>query len=178
MRLVVALGVGVSLAAGCGAGSDIGALRSAPTEATPDGGAVRTAGPNGDGNLPEGPGAFRLEYDDDVLVLWPSTWCYSGGCVDGYDPHPVSVGGPAEIRVHVAVSGWSLTASFKPTGERCGRDHAVTPEPVGDDWFVLRPAGHADDYTVNLFAQGGGDMSASFRWVTPVDGVPRVQRPG
>jgi hypothetical protein len=92
------------------------------------------------------------------------------GCVDGFSEDPPSVGSPSAIRVHVPVDDWDLVATFTPTGQRCGRQQTV--KPVKDEgWHVLSPVGHAGDYNVDLFAQGGGDMLASFRWDTPADGA-------
>ena len=50
-------------------------------------------------------------------------------------------------------------------------------EPVKQgDWYVLRPAGHSGAHEVELFAQGDGDMVASFRWDTTASGeLPKPQ---
>ncbi len=72
--------------------------------------------------------------------------------------------------MQVPLDGWSLEATFTSTEHECGRQQSVKPEKDGD-WYVLRPAGHAGDYEVSLFAQGEGDMIAAFRWHTPTDGT-------
>ena len=68
-----------------------------------------------------------------------------------------------------AGEGLELDATFVAADEPCGREQTV--EPTEDDgWYLLRPAGHAGSYHVDLFAQGGGDMVARFDWTTPGDG--------
>ena len=117
------------------------------------------------------PPPYRLLYPGHDLRLHPYTYCYDTGCVDGGPGQvPPNVGSPSEILVHVPLAGAELSATFTPTGERCGPQQTVHPSPEGDGWYRLRPAGHADRYDVNLFAQGGGDMAATFRWTTPADG--------
>jgi hypothetical protein len=117
----------------------------------------------------DGPPPFRLRYDNRELVLTPHTWCYSSGCVDGISEDPPSVGDPAQVHVYLPVDGWDLTATFSPAGERCGRLHSVAPDGAGG-WYTLQPAGRTGRYDVQLFAQGEGDMVASFQWATPSDG--------
>ena len=118
------------------------------------------------------PPGFRLTYSDHELQLPPYTWCYTNGCVDGVRATPPSLAGrPAEVRVEVPTAGWHLTATFTHAGESCGRRQIVEPIRAADGSFMLRPAGPAGRYDVDLFAQGdGGDMVATFRWLTSVDG--------
>ena len=121
------------------------------------------------------PPPFRLQYDGQELVLRPHTWCYDNGCVDGASPAPPSVGNPAVIRVRVPVEDWDLVATFTPVGQRCGRQQTVEPAEV-DGWYLLEPAGRSGHYDVDLFAQGGGDMVARFRWAAPTDGAPPIPK--
>ncbi|HSX68950.1 hypothetical protein [Nocardioides sp.] len=51
-----------------------------------------------------------------------------------------------------------------------GRSFEVPAKDLGDGWYAVRPFGPAAHYDLELFAQGGGDMVASLRWRTPVDG--------
>jgi len=117
----------------------------------------------------EAPPPYRLRYNDSELVLRPHTWCYDAGCVDGISENPPSVGSPPSILVYVPVEDWDLTATFTPADQRCGRQSTVKPTKE-QGWYVLEPAGRAGPYNVELFAQGGGDMIADFRWTTPADG--------
>lgn len=132
---------------------------------------VREAGQPASSDVPVSPPPFRVAYPGHELRLHPHTWCYRAGCVDGVAPDPPSVGTAEELHVYVPLRGWHLTATFTPEGARCGRLQSVEPARVEDGTFVLRPAGHADKYDVDLFAQGpGGDMVARLRWTTPQDG--------
>ena len=120
----------------------------------------------------QAPPAFRLTSSGHELQLPPYTWCYTNGCVDGVRATPPALAGsPAEVRIETPIAGWRLTATFSPTGRRCGRRQIVEPTRAPDGSFVLRPAGPAGRYDVDLFAQGdGGDMVATFRWLTSLDG--------
>jgi hypothetical protein len=152
---------------------------SSPTGPAPT--ATTTAGVQHEGTGIEPPPPFRVRYDGQELVLHPHTFCYAGGCVDGVHPLSPEVGSPPELRVYVPVREFALSAyareltreprpsrpGFDPT---CGgRSFALPVEDLGDGWYVIRPAGPAADYEVELFAQGGGDMIAGLRWRTPAD---------
>ena len=174
-RTGVALGSLLLLLCACGSetgaptigGPDPASPPSSGAAASPT--ATTTGGPVISGTGIEAPPPFRLRYDDHELVLMPHTWCYDSGCVDGFSEHPPSIGSPASVQVFVPVEGWELSASFTPADRRCGRYQTVTPTE-DDGWYLLEPAGHAGSYDVHLFAHGGGDMAAVFRWTTPVDG--------
>jgi hypothetical protein len=172
LRSLVAGGSLLMLAA-CGAQSGGPAQNPDGRAATGGDGAgevTRTAGPEIRGTGVESPPPFRLRFDDRELVLRPHTWCYGNGCVDGAARDLPSVGSPDEIRVDVPIERWDLSASFRPSAQTCGRTQTVEPGRDEDGWYVLRPAGHAGSYDVELFAHGGGDMVAAFRWDAPVDG--------
>jgi hypothetical protein len=103
------------------------------------------------------------------LLAW--TYCYGNVCADGAPPaEPLDVGNPEEVVVEFPLPGWSFTASFRPTGDECGREQEMPLDPTGDGVFLLRPAGHADTYDVTLFGRGDGDLFVTFRWTTPSDG--------
>ena len=174
-RRAVTVAAIVMLGASCADGSPA-ALRPRATgeptaEPTTTPVAISVAGPVGG---PEGitaPPPFRLRYPGHELRLHPYTYCYDNGCVDGAPGQDLpNVGSPSEIHVHVPLAGAELTATFTPAGERCGPQQTVHPSPEGEGWYRLRPAGHTDRYDVNLFAQGGGDMAATFEWTTSADG--------
>lgn len=103
------------------------------------------------------------------LLVW--TYCYGSVCADGSPPsEPPDVGDPEQVVVEFPLPGWSFTASFRPTGDECGREQAMPLDPTGDGAFLLRPAGRADTYDVTLFGRGDGDLFVTFRWTTPTDG--------
>ena len=138
-----------------------------PTEAT----STETPGePIEPGRL-EAPPPVTIRYFDEAIELDAWTYCYKNGCADGSPPtNPPDVGNPASIIVEFPLSGWSFSAEFRPTGEKCGRVQQTPLEPDGDGRFELEPAGHADTYDVTLFGQGDGDLFVTFRWTTPTDG--------
>lgn len=175
IRLGLTLVAVAALGAGCGTrgatapAPDAGADEQGSGPSAPRATSTTTAGPVMSGTDLEAPPPYRLRYDGRELALRPHTWCYESGCLDGFSEDPPSVGSPATIRVRVPVEGWDLSATFAPAGQRCGRRQTVQPLREGD-WYVLRPAGPAGSYDVELFAQGEGDMVATFGWATPADG--------
>ena len=173
IRSGLALGMLAFVLAACG--TQVGPSQMGATGAArgPEAGSptvTTTSGPVLSGTGLESPPPYRLRYDGQELVLRPHTWCYRTGCADGFSRHPPSVGSPGLIRVRVPIEDWDLDATFTPAGQRCGRRQTVEPVKEGG-WYLLRPAGPAGRYDVDLFAQGGGDMAARFRWSTPADGV-------
>jgi len=173
MRMGLVLGVLVLTVSACGSTNPAEVTSVAPGEGagSPRAGsptATTTAGPDMTDVTP--PPLFRLQYDDQQLALRPFAWCYENGCADGMPDDPLpSIGSPTEVRVFVPVKGWDLAATFVNADEKCGREQTV--EPTEDDgWYVLRPAGRAGSYRVDLFARGQGDMVARFQWTTPADG--------
>lgn len=138
-----------------------------PTDETPE---VVTTPPE----APEGmvaPPPVTVKYSDQSVDLYAWTYCYETGCVDGAPSGDLpDLGSPTELVVEFPLPDWSFTAYFTPAGEKCGRMQEVPLESNGDGTFVLRPAGHADTYDVNLFGRGNGDLSVSFEWTTPSDG--------
>ena len=167
MRLGLGLGVLVLLGSACGSTSPSDGIAVPPADAASSPSATTTAGPAMTGVT--APPPFRLRYDDQELALRPFAFCYENGCADGMAEHPPSIGSPSEVRVFVPVKGWELGATFVTADEKCGREQTVQPTE-DDGWYVLRPAGPAGSYHVDLFAQGQGDMVARFDWTTPGDG--------
>jgi hypothetical protein len=80
-------------------------------------------------------------------------------------------GGPEEVLVEFPLPGWSFSAGFQPTGNRCGRIQEAPLEAAGDGRFRLRPAGYAGAYDVTLYGRGASSLVTTFRWTTPVDGA-------
>lgn len=110
------------------------------------------------------------------LVLAPYTFCYStattGGCADGIDNDPPSIGSPGEIFVFVPVEQFDELVVHQTTeDDLSGATVTAEAEFLGSGWWVVRPRGPADDYRVSIFASdtdtGVGDMVADVRWQTP-----------
>lgn len=126
----------------------------------------------------EGPGPDRdapppvtLRFFDRSIHLDPYAFCFGSVCATDFPPtNPPDVGDPDEVVVEFPLAGWSFTASFLPTGERCGRQQQIPLEATGGGAFVLRPAGRADTYDVTVFGRGDGSLFVTFRWTTPIDG--------
>jgi hypothetical protein len=173
--LGVAGAVGLLLVglAGCGSGGyrsiEPGAV--APTGVPPSPTVTLTHGQRHTDTGIEQPPPFRVRYGTTELHLHPVTYCYTGGCVDGVDEDPPSVGSPEELFVFVPVGGFDeLTVSQLGGDDYCtGRHVEAETTPLGEGWWSVRPRGPAGAYRVSLFAGGGGDMIADLRWTTPSD---------
>lgn len=166
MRRSAALPLAVLLLttlSGCGSGpGEPPASAPAPTS-TIDAGPV-----HGDG-VPQ-PGPFIVRYDDTELRLRPYTACTNGGCVDGFDPSPPTIGAPAELLVAFADAGYEhLEVTQRSGDDECrARTIEASVTDVGNGWWRVSPAGPAGDYTISLFAHGtAGDAAADLRWTTP-----------
>ncbi|GAA3942056.1 hypothetical protein [Microbacterium soli] len=119
-----------------------------------------------------GPGPFIIRHDGAELRLMPHTFCSKGGCVDGVDPDPPSIGAPAELLVAFPDEGFDeLIATQISDGDICtGRTVVAEVSDTGDGWWRVRPAGPAGDYRLSLFARGSaGDAAADLLWTTPED---------
>jgi len=113
-----------------------------------------------------------VRFFDESVALQAWTFCYRSLCADGAPPaEPPDVGDPEEVVIEFPLTGWSFTALFRPAANECGRVQEVPLEAAGDGRFVLRPAGDAGAYDVTLFGRGDGDLFATFRWTTPIDGT-------
>lgn len=120
----------------------------------------------------ESPPPVTVRFFDQSIDLLAWSYCYGSVCADGFPPaEPPDVGSPKEVIVEFPLPEWSFTASFRPTGDECGRVQQVPLEATGGGAFVLRPAGYANTYDVMLFGQGDGDLAVTFRWTTPSDGT-------
>ncbi len=132
-----------------------------------------TGGPRYDGEgTPEQPPPFRVRYDDTELLLYPQTYCWSSGCVDGVLDEGPDVGSPDELFVWVPLAQFTdLHVSQHEGGmtNYCGRSVEALVTSLGEGWWSVRPQGPAGDYTVSIFAGGNGDMIGNVRWHTPAD---------
>jgi len=181
MRILLAVSATL-LAAACGNDSltIVDSPSSAPRGPVPT--ATTTAGVPHDQTGIDHPPPFRVRYNRTELAIYPHTYCVHNGCVDGFDPNPVDIGSPTEIRVHVPVREFELSVHAReltrqPTADQplsdatCGgRSFEVPVEDLGGGWYSVRPFGPAAYYDIELFAQGGGDMIGVLRWRTPADG--------
>jgi hypothetical protein len=117
------------------------------------------------------PPPVTVRYFDRSIDLAAWTYCYEAACVDGFPPKELAdVGSPEQVVVEFPLPTWSFTASFRPSGDECGRIQDVPLEETDDGDFILRPAGYAGSYDVTLFGEGVGDLFVTFRWTTPHDG--------
>lgn len=113
-----------------------------------------------------------LQVADGPVELAPWTYCLGNGCADGRPPKDLAaVGSPAEVPFTFARDGWTFDATFREHDSDCPRMITVAVEKTGPREFVIRPAGLAGDWDVDVFGRGdGGDVITTFRWRTPVDG--------
>jgi hypothetical protein len=181
MRILLAVSATL-LAAACGNDSltTVDPPSSAPGGPAPT--ATTTAGVQHDQTGIDQPPPFRVRYNRNELAVYPHTYCYDSGCVDGFDANPTDIGSPREIKVHVPVRELELSVHAReltrePRADQpffeatCGgRSFDVPVEDLGDGWYLVRPFGPAAHYDIELFARGGGDMIGALRWRTPADG--------
>jgi hypothetical protein len=113
-----------------------------------------------------------LRLADGAVELAPWTYCLGNGCADGAPPEkPHDVGDPAEVAFTFDRDAWEFTATFREHGRKCARMISVPVEQTGEREFLIRPAGLAGDWDVDVSGRGdGGDVITTFRWHTPVDG--------
>jgi len=117
------------------------------------------------------PVTLHLSADDVVLDPW--SWCWESGCVDGWHGGDLeSVGSPSEVPFSFPEADWEFTATFNEHGvKRCPRRISVPVAAADDGTWLLRPAGPAGVWDVDLFGRGpGGDVITTFTWTTPADG--------
>jgi hypothetical protein len=154
-------------------------LLAACGEATPDpqGGAspegTATTAPSIEPTTPpelDAPPPVTVGFFEKSVALQAWSYCYGSVCINGSPPaEPPDVGSPEEVVIEFPLTRWSFTAYFRPAANECGRIQEVPLEAAGDGRFVLRPAGYAGAYDVTLFGRGGGSLSTTFRWTTPID---------
>jgi hypothetical protein len=113
-----------------------------------------------------------LQLEDGPVELAPWTYCLGNGCADGAPPaEPHDVGDPAEVAFTFDRDGWEFDATFRERGRDCARMISVPVETTREREFLVRPAGLAGDWDVDVWGRGdGGDVITTFRWHTPVDG--------
>jgi hypothetical protein len=120
----------------------------------------------------DAPPPVTVRFFDESVALQAWSYCYGNVCINGSPPaDPPDVGDPEEVVIDFPLAEWSFTAYFRPAANECGRIQEVPLEAAGDGRFVLRPVGYAGAYDVTLFGRGGGDLSTTFRWTTPIDGA-------
>ncbi len=172
-RWAVAALAGSLLVGACGKATPSAPIAASPVGTTAASPSVEsTAAPELDSPPP-----VTLRFLEDSIDLLPYTYCYRSACVDGIPPaEPPDIGNPEEILVEFPLPRWSFTASFRPSGDECGRLQEVPLPATGEGRFVLRPARHAGTYDVTIFGRGHGDLFTIFRWTTLSDGpLPKPQ---
>jgi hypothetical protein len=156
------------LLAACGEAApdpEVGAGRETTTTAAP------SSAPTAASEL-EAPPPVTVGFFDKSVALQAWSYCYGSVCINGSPPaEPPDVGNPEEVVIDFPLTRWSFTAYFRPAANECGRIQEVPLEAAGDGRFLLRPAGYVGAYDVTLFGRGGGSLSTTFRWTTPIDGV-------
>lgn len=122
--------------------------------------------------LPGSPPPVTVRFSGGSVDLQPYSFCYRTGCVDGGPGRLTDIGSPDLVTVEYPLDGWAFTASFRPSGDDCGRIQSTPLAPNDDGTFTLEPIGFADDYDVTLFGDdpNGGSLSVAFGWTTPADG--------
>lgn len=179
MRNRIAVVAMVGMLVGCGAdpaglsatsGGPPSSVDGTPAAGAPAAGGRSDAAEEAGGELSPPPDVV-VRGDGGPVVLHPYTFCYGNGCADGNPPEsPPSVGSAPEVTVEFPLPDWTFSATFKAAGEPCAREQVVELERTAAGRFLLRPAGPAGTYQVDLFGQGDGDLFVRFLWSTPVDG--------
>ncbi len=120
-----------------------------------------------------------LQLEEGPVELAPWTYCLGNGCADGAPPAELHhVGSPGEVPFTFARDDWTFDATFKEHGDACARMITVPVEQTGDQEFLIRPAGPAGDWDVDVFGRGNGDVITTFRWTTPVTGAMPAKASG
>lgn len=153
-------------------GDEPNGLPSADRSSTPP---APTSGPTDEAPEWDGEGAppIVLQLDGREVALDPWGYCYGNACVDGMAVPPYEDAGTrAEVPFSFPLKGWTFTATLKATGGGdCARTFTAPVRKTGDHTFVVRPAGPAGSYDVQVFGDGpGGDVITTFAWTTSGDG--------
>jgi hypothetical protein len=128
-------------------------------------------GPSAGGFEPGDVTPVVLQVEGGPVELAPWTYCLGNGCADGAPPDdPYDVGGPEEVAFTFAREGWDFSATFRERVGSCHRQITVPVEKIGAQRFLVRPAGLAGDWDVDVSGAGDGDIVTTFRWHTPIDG--------
>lgn len=144
---------------------------SPPTEPTPtESETIPDVAPEWDG---EGAPPVVLQLDGREIRLEPWGYCYGSACVDGMAQPPFEDAGTRDtVPFSFPLKGWSFTAALTLSGGGdCARTFSAPVRQTGDHTFVVRPAGPAGSYDVQVFGEGPeGDVTATFAWTTGKDG--------
>lgn len=120
---------------------------------------------------PKPPPPITVRADSRTLELVTTAFCYQSACGHGMPPDPLPDLGPAAaIVVDYPLAGWAFSATFTATGQPHARSQTVALAVGADGSHLLKPVGRAGTYDVFLNGSGGGQVSAVFRWPTPLDG--------
>lgn len=126
------------------------------------------------------PPPFRVLYGSTELRLAPYTFCAfqpdgMGGCADGFDPDPPSIGSPGQIMVFVPVTGMT-DLSVSQLIDKSGCSVEAHVQRLAGGWWLVEPSGPRNTYRVSLFAtgEGAGDMVADLLWATPEGEGPEL----
>lgn len=117
-------------------------------------------------------GPFVIRHEATELRLWPHTFCFAGGCADGYDADPPSVGTASELLVRFDETGFEslVVEQFSDDDYCASRTMNAAVTDLGDGWWRVAPVGPAGEYRVMLFVQGSaGDAAGDVRWTIPRD---------
>lgn len=177
MLAVAAIAIGTQLA-----GRNRDADNASPSTSTPTPTATERQRPEPtyEWSIRPSPVILRLADRDIELTPWSSCWTgptksngtASGLCADGFAPTRdlESVGSPGSVDFWFGVPDWDFTATFTELGVDCPRQHTVAAVSTGDQTFLLRPAGPAGRYRIDLFGNGRHGVATSFLWSTTADG--------
>jgi hypothetical protein len=113
----------------------------------------------------EGVPPLTLLLSDRMIVMAPWSYCYGNTCVDGIRPeHLDDVGSPEQVAFSFPVPGWEFEVTFSPEGVPHPRPITGRASQTSGTTFEVVPPTDPGTYDVNLFGQGGGDVSFTFRW--------------
>lgn len=137
--------------------------------------AVLVAGcASGTSGAPEDVPDVEIQNGDQVLWLRPTSACWSFGCFDGPRPDPLESAGEASfLTVRFPKPTWEFSALLTQDLEACQpRQLHADLTPNHDGTWRLGQQGPAGDWAVDVFgyADGQGDVAASFAWTSTGDG--------
>ena len=137
--------------------------------------AVLVAGcASGTSGAPEDVPDVEIQNGDQVLWLRPTSACWSFGCFDGPRPDPLESAGEASfLTVRFPKPTWEFSALLTQDLEACQpRQLHADLTPNHDGTWRLDQQGPAGDWAVDVFgyADGQGDVAASFAWTSTGDG--------
>ncbi|MCL2316503.1 MAG: hypothetical protein FWC46_05385 [Actinomycetia bacterium] len=143
--------------AGCTADRDAGDPGGVP--ATPTTGVTGATTPT-DGSPPP----FLVRAGGDTVEVRPFTFCWRTMCADGFPLDPPTVTLAPVIDVWAPVEMTRLTASLAPADEAGADPSPITVQSLGSGWWRVHPVAESgQDYVLDLFASGRGDMAGRVR---------------